>query len=396
MQRTAWIILGHSEFALKNYAEAEHAYRESLQRISNKDKEYQGIYDRLAASIYKQGEKERDAGNLAAAVGHFLRVGQVTPASSLRATADFDAATGLINLKQYNRASSLLEAFRHRYPKNPLNASIPEKLALIYSETGQSGRAAHEMEILARNNRANKKYSADLLWQAGTYYEKAKMDKDAQRVFTQYVRENPLPLERAEEGRNKLAEYARRSGDSRAWGKMLQEIIRADARGGAQRTDRTRFLAADATLKLAQGQEVQYKRVRLTQPIKRSLKRKKVLLQATIKAYETAIAYRVAEVTTSATYQLGELYADFARSLSKSERPRGLSGDALAQYNVMLDDQAFPFEEKSIDIHVTNVHEISEGIYDKWVKASLAKLRKVDPARYAKDEKVLPYVESIY
>jgi len=395
MQRTAWIILGHSEFALKNYAEAEHAYRESLQRISSKDKEYRGIYDRLAASIYKQGEKERDSGNLAAAVGFFLRVGQVTPASSLRATADYDAATALINLKQYNRASGLLEAFRRNYPKNPLNAGIAEKLALIYSETGQSGRAAHEMEILAKTNRANKKYSADLLWQAGTYYEKAKMDKDAQRVFTQYVRENPLSLERAEEARNKLAEYARRAGDSRAWGQMLQEIIRADARSGGQRTDRTRFLAADATLKLAQGQEVLYKHASLTQPIKQSLKRKKALMETTIKGFETAIQYRVAEVTTSATFQLGELYADFAKSLTTSERPRGLSGDALAQYNVLLEDQAFPFEEKSIDIHATNVDQIRDGIYDKWVKASLDKLRKVDPARYAKDEKVQTYVETI-
>jgi outer membrane protein assembly factor BamD (BamD/ComL family) len=396
MQRTAWIILGHSQFEMKNYAEAEHAYRESLQRISTKDKEYPAIYDRLAASIYKQGEQERDKGNLAAAVSNFLRVGEVTPVSSLRANADYDAATALINLKQYNRASNLLESFRRNYPKNPLNAGIPEKLALIYSETGQSGRAAHEMEILSRNNQNNKKYSADLLWQAATYYEKAKMDSDAKRVYTQYVRENPYPLERAMEGRNKLAEYARKEGDSRGWGQMLQEIIRADASGGAQRTDRTRYLAADATLKLAQGQEVVYKQVRLTQPIKNSLKRKKDMLQATIKAYETAIQYRVAEVTTSATYQLGELYADFANSLTHSDPPRGLSGDALAQYKVLLDDQAFPFEEKSINIHTVNVDQIRNGIYDKWVKASLDKLRKVDPARYAKDEKVLPYVESIY
>lgn len=395
-QRTAWIILGHSQFEMKNYAEAEQAYRESLQRISNKDKEYPAIYDRLAASIYKQGEQERDKGNFAAAVSNFLRVAQVTPSSSLRPNADYDAATTLINLKQYNRASALLEEFRRNYPKNPLNAGIPEKLALIYSETGQSGRAAHEMEILAQNNRNNKKYSADLLWQAATYYEKAKMDNDAQRVYTQYVRANPYPLERSMEGRHKLAEYARKAGDSRAWGQMLQEIIRADAQGGAQRTDRTRYLAADATLKLAQGQEAVYKGVRLTQPIKASLQRKKTALETTIKAFERAIQYRVAEVTTAATYQIGELYADFAKSLTHSERPRGLSGDALAQYNILLEDQSFPFEEKSIKLHSANVDQIRTGIYDKWVKASLDKLRKVEPARYAKDEKVLPYVESIY
>ncbi|MEJ2389800.1 MAG: tetratricopeptide repeat protein [Gammaproteobacteria bacterium] len=396
MQRTAWIILGHSQFAMKNYAQAEHAYRESLRRISTKDKEYQGIYDRLAASIYKQGEQARDAGNLNLAVSNFLRVGQVTPASGLRANADYDAATTLIKMKQYRRASGLLEVFRKRYPKNALNAGIPEKLALIYSETGQSGRAAHEMEILAANHRQNKTYRADLLWKAGTYYAKARMTGDAKRVYAQYIREFPQPLERAEEARNKLAEYARHAGDSRTWGRWLRAIIQADASGGAQRSDRTRYLAADATLKLAQGQEVAYKQAHLTQPLKHSLRRKKDQFQATIKAYENAIQYRIANVTTAATYQLGELYSDFARSLTHSPPPRGLSGDALAQYKVLLDDQAFPFEEKSIDIHAANVKQISDGIYDKWVKASLAKLRKVDPARYAKYEKVQPYVENIY
>lgn len=396
MKRTAWIILGHSEFEMKNYAQAEAAYRESLKYISTKDKEYPAIYDRLAASIYKQGEEKRNAGNYAGAVSDFLRVAQVTPVSSLRATADYDAATTLINLKEYNRASSLLEQFRRNYPKNPLNAGIPEKLAVIYSETGQSGRAAHEMEIMANNNHANKKYSADLLWQSATYYDKANDINNAQRVYTQYVRENPAPLERAMEARHKLAEYAHKSGDNRTWGIWLQEMIRADAKGGAQRTDRTRYLAADATLQLAHGQQVMYKSVNLTQPIKKSLQRKKELLEATVKAYQRAIQYRVAEVTTAATYQLGELYADFAKSLVNSEQPRGMSGDALAQYKILLEDQAFPFEEKSIDIHIANVDEIRQGIYDKWVQASLNKLRKIEPARYAKDEKVQSYVDKIY
>jgi hypothetical protein len=118
-------------------------------------------------------------------------------------------------------------------------------------------------------------------------------------------------------------------------------------------------------------------------------------MQNTINAYETAIKYRVAEITTSATYQIGELYADFARSLMNSPPPRGLNAEAIEQYKILLEDQAFPFEEKSIDIHAANVNQIHDGLYDKWVKASLAKLRKLQPARYAKDEKVERYVEAI-
>lgn len=396
LARTAWVVLGHSEFELKNYAEAEAAYRQSLRLIPGKDKDYRGIYDRLAASIYKQGEQARSEGKLAAAVASFLRVKQITPASSLRANADYDAAATLIELKQFKRASALLEQFRRDFPRHKLVATIPEKLAVIYSETGQSGRAAREMERLAAANaRSNVKYSADLLWQAAEFYEKARMNKDANRVYQLFIQKHPAPLERAMEARHKLAENARLRGDSKSWGKWLQDIIRSDARGGRQRTARTQFLAADATLQLAQGHRNVYQRTRITQPLKASLKKKKQLLQNAVNAYNTAIKYRVAEVTTAATYEIGELYRDFAKSLMTSPAPRGLSGEALEQYRLLLEDQAFPLEEKSIDIHVANVKQIRDGIYDKWVKNSLERLKKLQPARYNKEEKIQSYVEAI-
>jgi len=176
----------------------------------------------------------------------------------------------------------------------------------------------------------------------------------------------------------------------------LQDIIRADASGGSQRTDRTRFLAADATLKLAEGHYNLYKSAKIGNPLKTTIKRKKDLMQNSIKAYETAIQYRVAEVTTAATYYIGEIYLDFAKSLTSSAPPPGLSGEALDQYRILLEDQAFPLEDKSIQIHVANVKQINGGIYDEWVKKSLLQLRKLQPARYAKDEKVDNYVQAIY
>ena len=72
------------------------------------------------------------------------------------------------------------------------------------------------------------------------------------------------------------------------------------------------------------------------------------------------------------------------------------AGEALDQYRILLEDQAFPLEDKSIQIHVANVKQINGGIYDEWVKKSLLQLRKLQPARYAKDEKVDNYVQAIY
>ena len=120
-------------------------------------------------------------------------------------------------------------------------------------------------------------------------------------------------------------------------------------------------------------------------------------MQNAIKAYETAIQYRVAEVTTSATYQIAEIYRDFATSLMQSQKPKGLSADELEQYEILLEEQAYPFEEKAIAIHAENIKQIRDGgVYDNWVKKSLAELRKLQPVRYAKFEKVDNVVEAIY
>ena len=38
-----------------------------------------------------------------------------------------------------------------------------------------------------------------------------------------------------------------------------------------------------------------------------------------------------------------------------SPRPKNLSKQEIEQYNLLLEEQAFPFEEKAIAAHVTNI-----------------------------------------
>ena len=59
----------------------------------------------------------------------------------------------------------------------------------------------------------------------------------------------------------------------------------------------------------------------------------------------------------------------------------------LEQYNVLLEEQAFPFEEKAIELHETNARRTAVGLYDTWVKSSLIELAKLKPVRYGKAER---------
>ena len=391
---SALLVIGHSEFEMRNYNKAEEIYRRLRKQLPRKHKEYKNINDRLAASIYKQGELALSSNKKAIAAEFFLRVGKVVPTSNLRATADYDAATIYISLEKWKKAKQILESFRKHYPKtHKLQFGVTEKLALIYNKTGKPLKAANEMIILSNTAKHySVKQRRELLWEAATIYNANKREKTAKRILTAYIKNYPRPLEQAVEARQLLAEFNKKS-DSKRYYFWLREIIKADNSGGKARTARTHYLAANAYMQLTLPLFKAYKSARLTIPLKRSLKKKKGLMEKVVKSYDNAMKYRVAEITTSATYYIAEIYHNFAGALLKSQRPKNLNADELDQYNVLIEEQAFPFEEKAIDIHAANAERVKDNIYDKWVKLSIAELSKLNPIRYAKEEKREAYVK---
>jgi hypothetical protein len=118
-------------------------------------------------------------------------------------------------------------------------------------------------------------------------------------------------------------------------------------------------------------------------------------MEDVLKAYAVAAEYGVADIATAATYRTAELYHDFGRALLASQRPKGLSKDELEQYDVMLEEQAFPFEEKAIELHEVNARRSAQGIYDQWVRKSFAALGELRPARYAKSERSEVAIDAI-
>ena len=67
-----------------------------------------------------------------------------------------------------------------------------------------------------------------------------------------------------------------------------------------------------------------------------------------------------------------------------AQRPKGLKKVELAQYNVMLEEQAFPFEENAIEVHEINARRTTNGIYDTSVRDSITSLGELRPARFNK------------
>lgn len=386
LQLSAWTVIAHAEFDQGDFQRAELAYREVLARTARNDKQRVKLEEKLAASIYKQGEQEKAAGNLAGAADHFLRIASAVPGSSINVTAQYDAAAAYIALKQWPKAIHILEKWRRDNPQHKLQGDVTRKLAVLYRENNQPLQAAGEFARLSDSEK-DPVLRREATLTTATLYQQAGRDAQAIEAYKRFVKRYPQPEEAAMEAQFQLVQlYAKggQAGKQRYWQKQL---IKTDARAGARRTDRTRYLAAHAQLALVADDYAAYRQVQLKEPLKKNLKRKKKYLQAAIKGYKTAAAYQVAEVTTESAYRIGEIYSDFGRSLMASERPRNLNAEELEQYDILLEEQAYPFEEKAIAVHETNAQRITAGVYDSWVRKSMDRLAELLPVRYAKPEK---------
>ena len=397
LARTAWTVIAHSQFYLNKFAAAEQAYYQLRPFTPADDLEaQQDIKDRIASSIYKQGELARDSGDLESAVAHFRRLGDAVPDSDIRATAEYDAAAALITMGSWTTASTVLEGFRRDYPDSEFADDVTQKLAVIYLESGRSADAAGEFVRIANAPSSSGDVRREALWKAAGLYKASTQTRREQGVLEDIVDRYANPIAESLEARFRLLEIAEANGNSRARTQILEDLVYVDATAGAQRSDRTRFLAAKASLELAEPLRRSFMTMKITQPLADSMERKKSLMEDVLKVYGDAADYGIAEVTTAATFRLGEVYQQFSKDLMDSERPKDLDDAALEQYDILLEEQTFPFEEKAIELYQANAARAVNGVYDEWVQESFTALAKLMPARYAKLERSEDVVTALY
>ena len=351
------------------------------------------LQERLASSIYKQGEAARSTNDQAAAASIFMRVGQSVPSSGIRAASTYDAAAALIAAKDWTGAASVLEGFRKSFPTHQLIPDVDKKLALAYQSSGNNKEAAGALKRIAARQGETAETRQEAAWLAVTLLEGVK-DPRLAAEYEAYLKQYPQPLDRAMECRKKLAEIAGTHGDALKRTHWLHQIIDADAAAGAGRTQLSKSLAAEASLEFARQDAAKATKLPLKAPLKQTLPVKKQAMEKAIASLTHAADYGVAEVTTAATWELGELYRQFSKTLLASERPQKMTKLMAEQYTLMLQEQSFPFEEKAIQYHEANLQRVAQGVSNAWIGKSLDALAELDPGRYAKREKGSDYFDA--
>src|SRR5438093_297426 len=386
-ERTAYGCPPHPQSADAGYA-AVYAYRELLKDAG---KEQDAVKRETVASSLKFAdafpENEHAAPVLGAAADDMYEMKDYRAAidsaqrvidtypgadAAIRRSAWIVVAHGSFELEEYPQAE---RAYAHRENGELLNAA------------GEYDRITSESKDPALRS--------EVLLVAGDLYEQSKATDRALDAYGRYVKEFPQPVETALETRFKMAEIHKAANDMPRYHQELGEIVRIDADAGAKRTGRTRTLAARSAMVLAEQLYVDFVPLKLKQPFETSLQTKQQRMDVTIEALGRLVKYEIGDVTAAATYYMAETYFNFSRSLVESERPADLKPDDLEAYEMNLDDAAFPFEEKAINVHEKNMELLHAGVFNSWTEKSLSRLTELMPGRYAKHETSSSFVNAI-
>lgn len=426
-------------YKLANYEAAELSYILALRYV----KKEQGIWSQmktlLASCIYFQGQffekryyqrkLETSSDNLALtnllaeqAIENYLRIHSVSGHSTYAITGQFDAANLLLEQKSWQRAVEELTVFKKRYPSHEYSTSIPAKLAKSYEAMEQWELAANQLLLminqpvvkpisdtvtpLSNENPTllNPRFNREIQYTAAQYYVKAGNIPKAIVTYRTYAHTYPKPFDVAQEVRFKLSLFYQESNQINKQYFWYRKIISSHDdqidKGAKQLTSntlsRSTYLASISALGLGKAHQQAFKRAKLKSPLIKTLKVKQKAMKTAIRYYQKLLSYQLTDFVPNATFNLAEMYRQLAADVMFSERPSDLDELSLEEYEILLEEIAYPFEEKAIEIHASNAERSWQGIYDNWVAKSFEVLAELDPVQFNKHEKVNHAVSSIH
>jgi len=387
----AKVVIANGLFDLKYYPQAELAITDVLNSPGLTREQRGNFNERLAESIYQQAEVLIAQKDLEGAIAELQRLVTRVPSATIRPNAELEAAVLMLQLEKWPEAKVALEGFKSRYSSHPLAKGLDQRLAFVYEKLELWSLAASAYGRVSEQTNEPEK-QADLKWYSAQLFLKAEQPLLAIDAFKAYYWAYPSPLERSVEAQAKLVTLYDEQNDPEKRDFWRDKLIQQYYTLGDKNTPRTRYLAAQMSFQMAEPDFVKFQQIKLTVPLAASLKKKRAAMDKALKQYTEIAKFKVAEFTTASTHRVGQLYLMLAKDIINSERPSGMSEEEAEEYSYLIEDQAFPIEEKAIEIFVSNSDRVLSSIYDQWVKLSFAELAKLQPARYNKQEVVESWI----
>lgn len=391
----ATLIKAHSLYNLAQFDLASVDYETVLGLLAKTDPRVESVTQSYAASLYEQANNYVARGEMLKAIDWLSALVEKTPNVSLRKVAQFNLAQYLYQAQDYEQTLYYLNDFRTRFSEDKLAKDIPQQVASIYVQLQDWANAAAEYVAIS-NKLKDTAAQQQPLYLAALYFERAGDSANALITYRRHAHAYPRPFERAVEVRFKLAEIYRERNELGKREFWLKRLILIHDNAGSLATPRSRYLAASSALHFAHQAHQRFSIAKLKLPLRASLKVKKQRLKTALDAYKKSASYQLADIATESTFKMAQIYRQLAKDLMASQRPKGLDALALEQYDILLEEQAYPFEEQAISIYESNTKLSERGEFNQWIKRSFEQLAALLPGRYNKAEVMEEDLNVIY
>ncbi|MBJ6137724.1 tetratricopeptide repeat protein [Marinobacter litoralis] len=392
-QYAAWLVIARVQQHKREFGLAERAWRQALtlaetaSQLSVSPHEQNDIRQQLAAAIYKQGEQAASEGKSTLAVAHFKRVINVLPGSELAIKSRFDAANTFLKSSEWLAAINELKMFRRDYPDHPLAKQVTEKLVHSYQQSDQPLKAASE--LLTASSLLSDPWPNKL--RAAAIYHDAEQIERRNELYRKWLAVAPAAATASEHMQLQTMRY--RLIESGVNDRVtLQELVASESQSQWHSEETLRW-AADAALNLGARAADQFAAIALVHPLEETLVRKQAALERAQNYLLEAEAFAGETVATEVLFRRAELYRVLAADLMESEVPAELNELEAMQYQMLLEEEAYPLEEKAMELHTRNHQKITEQGYDKWIGQSLEALAAMHPGRYNRDFRWMTWAE---
>ena len=394
LKKTVYSLLAHSYLKMNDYQNAEVNYINQRNLVDKQSEDYREITEYVSKTIYKSAEALIAEGKKEEAIAKLLTIKSLAPKSSVRPTAQYDAASMMLELEKWQAAIDELKELSQLYPKFTYAEEFPRKIAFAYEKMENWKKAAESYQWLSEND-ANEEIKREALYLAAGFYEKIKDHEMAITLYKQYAHGYEQPFDVQMEAQYHLATNYITIGNQQNLLFWLRRIVDGDKAAGKQRTDRSQWLAAWANIKYGDYYAEQFRSRKLRLPLDKSLPKKNKMLQDAVDRYQLAADSNILDFVTLSSYRIAGLYEQFYIELQAAPAPKGLTKEEVVMYRGIIDEQASPFLNLSIELHEANVAHAWDGKHNEWVEKSFAELKKLKPTRYNKYEYDVSYGDEI-
>ncbi len=380
----ARFLIARTFFKEGDYRQAAAWFRESL-RNAREEESAKEARRLLVYSLFKYAEELSGSGKTSEAAERFESIYRQFPESDVAQVSLYNAGKLFRTMGLERKATSLFETLARTYTESEYATEALQMSVLILEALGDPVRAADDSMFLARRSSGTER--AEALLKAAQLYTAGNEQAQAASSRSAYIREFPEPVEELSRQQFLLGLDLEAIGSQ----DQAREVHLRNV--GLQKkhpeNDTLLQFAARSQLRVAERAFRDYESYTIVPPVEEAVLRKREMLQRVIREFVAAGEYRTADVITASNFFIGRALELFKEDILSSPKPQGLAGVELEEYDLLLQEMAFPFEEKALEAYRVNIQRsITLELLDPWIERSYTRMAEMAPWAYQRDETV--------